>query len=102
MNAKYILDGHTPVPASLEKWAKWFEGSDETRRVALTKGDDYLVSTVFLGLDHQFGRGEPLLFETMIFGGPHDQYCDRYSTWDEAEAGHAKAVELASTIARKA
>lgn len=42
------------------------------------------VSTVFLGLDH-FGRvGEPVLWETMIFGGAHDGYQARYTsrrTW---------------------
>jgi hypothetical protein len=54
------------------------------------------VSTVFLGLDHNFGFGrKPLLFETMIFGGKHDQYQERYSTYKEAEKGHAVALELA-------
>ena len=28
--------------------------------------------TVFLGLDHDFlDRGDPILWETMVFGGPH-------------------------------
>lgn len=53
------------------------------------------VSTVFLGMDHSFGGGPPLLFETMIFGGNHDRYHERYSTWAEAEAGHEKALRLA-------
>jgi hypothetical protein len=30
----------------------------------------------------------------MIFGGDHDGYCERYCTWEEAEAGHQKAIEL--------
>ena len=38
--------------------------------------------------------GPPLLFETMIFGGPHDGYQERYTFWDEAEAGHAKALGM--------
>ena len=50
-----------------------------------------MVSTVFLGLDHAFDGGTPLLFETMIFGGEHDEYQERYATWDEAEAGHLVA-----------
>lgn len=62
------------------------------RRVKRTKVGDSDVSTVFLGLDHQFGRGAPLLFETMIFGGARDGDQFRYSTWDEAEDGHAKVV----------
>jgi len=52
------------------------------------------ISTVFLGFDHSFGGGEPLLFETMIFGGKHDEYQERYSTREEAIKGHKKAVKL--------
>ena len=48
---------------------------------------------VFLGLDHSFGSGPPLLFETMVFGGPLDEEMDRYTTWDEAEAGHKAMVK---------
>jgi hypothetical protein len=51
---------------------------------------------VFLGIDHNFfGDGPPILFETMVFGGPMDQDQRRYSTWDEAEFGHAAIVALA-------
>jgi hypothetical protein len=46
------------------------------------------VSTVFLGIDHAW-EGPPLLFETMVFGGPLDEEMERYSTWEEAERGHA-------------
>lgn len=69
----------------------------ENRRVARTVIDDtggIFVSTVFLGINHGFG-GRPLWFETMIFGGPHTNYQDRYETWDEAHAGHEKAVKIA-------
>ncbi len=52
------------------------------------------VSTVFLGLDHSWGSGPPLVFETMIFGGPNDQYQERYATYEEAEAGHKRAMWL--------
>jgi hypothetical protein len=57
------------------------------------------VSTVFLGIDHRFqhkaGDGGPLVFETMIFGGVHDGYQERYVSWREAEAGHRQAVLMA-------
>lgn len=90
---KYILVGKKAVPTdSLEEWELMYEGA--SRIVAKDRIGDVRVSTVFLGLDHSFGDGTPLLFETMIFGGPHDQYQDRYSTWEEAEAGHAKALAL--------
>ena len=93
----YILEGHKPVKVDdILTWGKWFETAD--RHVAKTTvNDEVNVSTVFLGMDHSFGGGAPLLFETMIFGGEHDQYQDRYETWEQAEAGHKKAVTLAET-----
>jgi hypothetical protein len=93
MADKYILDGKTPRPtADLMEWARWIETAD--RHIASDEVNGARVSTVFLGLDHSFGQGDPLLFETMIFGGPHDQYQDRCSTWEQAEVMHAKAVQL--------
>jgi hypothetical protein len=51
------------------------------------------VSTVWLGIDHRgCGDGPPLIFETMIFGGEHDQFCARYSTEGRAVEGHARVV----------
>jgi hypothetical protein len=96
MTQKYKLAGHEPVPCTLMEWAEWFEGGN--RIVEQTDvNPDVRVSTVFFGLDHQFGDGPPLLFETMIFGGPHDQYQERFSTWDQAESGHRAALKLAIT-----
>lgn len=86
---KYILDDkHNPVPVDdVQQWGRWYEVGD--RHV----GDDVIgnirVSTVFLGLDHAFDHGPPLLFETMVFGGALDGEREQYSTWAEAEAGHA-------------
>lgn len=89
--SRYILNGHTPVPEpDLMTWAKAFEF--ENHDVAQTMVGEARVSTVFLGLDHQWGDGPPLVFETMVFGGPLDGEQDRYSTWDEAAAGHAEMV----------
>jgi len=63
------------------------------RRVARDEVGDSDVSTVFLQLDHSFtGRPPPLVFETMVFGGPLDGECERYATWDEAEMGHARMI----------
>jgi len=89
---KYILDGHIPVICNeLMKWARWFETAN--RRVKKTKIGETEISTVFLGLDLQYGKGKPLIFETMIFGGKLDGEADRYSTWEEAEKGHKKMIE---------
>lgn len=94
---KYILVDREPVvEPDLEKWASAFNDMD-ARRVARTGvGDSVAVSTVFLGMDHGFREdGLPLLFETMVFGGPMDGDEDRYATWSEAEAGHARKVAAA-------
>ena len=59
---------------------------------------DYFVSTVFLAIDHRYiGEVPPILFETMVFpdgGNSIEDYLERYCTWQEAELGHKKAVEL--------
>lgn len=90
----YVLDGKTPKPVGgLEDWARWMQTGD--RHVAQDLVGDVRISTVFLGLDHSHVGGDPLLFETMIFGGPHDGHQTRASTWDEAEAQHAEAVAMA-------
>lgn len=35
-------------------WAEWFENTEKNRRLALTETECCQLSTVFLGLDHQF------------------------------------------------
>jgi hypothetical protein len=50
------------------------------------------VSTVWIGINHRFGPGDPLIFETMVFGGEYDEACARYSSEAQAAAGHARAV----------
>jgi hypothetical protein len=97
MNGQYILDGNGKpvIEPDLMTWATWYEAAD--RSVAKdTLSNGTKVSTVFLGLDHSFGFGVPLLWETMIFGGEHDQYQERYASREEAEKGHQRAIELAS------
>lgn len=93
MGGRYILDGHVPVACSdAMEWGKFMGGKDN-RRVAFTEIGDVRVSTVFLGIDHAWGGGPPVLFETMVFGGPLGDEQDRYCTWEDAEAGHAAMVE---------
>ena len=97
MSNHYVLeaDGKTPRKVDLMEWARSFEGTD--RCVAVDElPNDVRVSTVFLGLNHNWGDGPPVLWETMIFGGAHDGYQDRYSSRDDAIAGHAKALQLAA------
>jgi hypothetical protein len=94
MSDKYILDGHQAVPTDdLIEWARWLETAD-CHVAQDTPVPGVRVSTIFLGLDHSFGRRtEPLLFETMVFGGRLDQERERYSTWEEAEQGHRAMLQ---------
>lgn len=94
----YKLEGHKAVPIEnndVIEFAQNLETVD--RQVALTRlADGVEVSTVFLGLDHNWLGDErgPQIFETAVFGFAPDnvQIKRRYSTWDEAAAGHEKIV----------
>ena len=100
MGDNYILEGREPIEeGNLLEWAKWIANAN--RRVNISriqfsvynqKGKKkigfHTVSTVFLGLDHSFFDGPPLLFETIVFGGKLDLEMTRCSTWEEAEKMH--------------
>ena len=89
---RYILnDRNEPIEEpDLLAWARWMESAD--RHVRDSSQDDRRVSTVFLGLDHSFGDGPPVLFEPMVFLGHDGIEQERYCTWAEAEEGHARWV----------
>lgn len=92
MNGLFILDGRIPKEIEdVHEWATWYETAK--RHVADERILGCRVSTIFLGIDHQYGAGPPLVFETMIFGGPLDQEQDRCSTWEQAEAMHKSMVD---------
>jgi hypothetical protein len=112
----YVLDEQgepAPEPDTV-KWGQWFEEATKTggMRLAEDTAGPYWVSTVFIGLDHGFGRGPPVLWETIIFGmeeeeiqflGKRDRYRKtvdmfRYTSKAEALAGHARAVTLAESL----
>jgi hypothetical protein len=114
---RFILKSKIPVPEpSLIAWGRWMETAD--LRVAETMLGDVRsalgmamgcrspiaparlapsppvrILTAFTGLDPRFdGSSPPVLFESQIFGGPHDGDGERYCTWEEAEAGHQRYV----------
>ena len=74
-----------------------------TTRLFSTEIGQSRISTVFLSMDHGLGGligdGTPVLFETMVFGGEHDDYQERYHTYDEAEEGHKRIVEMVDKLA---
>lgn len=86
-------DGEPVAVDSLKDWARWFEEAGANARIVdQTHVGDADVSTVFLGLNRAHFGEPPLLFETMIFGGPWDSYQWRYTLRAEAERGHAAIV----------
>ena len=99
----FILNGKVPeATTDILRWGRAF-GDGDSRRVAETQVGDVWVSTIFMGLDHNYSRqGPPILFETMAFvGGVSADYVGfaRYATWDEAERGHADAVADVESLA---
>ena len=128
MSEWYILNpDHTVTKTEDMVEASKALADRDKKIVAQTVGaGERFVSTVFLGLDHSWMGGPPLIFETMIFEKgwltkerpkidwdrikrgkkvnfskrrPNERtdihdWQDRYSTWDEAVAGHVRALAL--------
>ena len=95
----YILTKDKKIKdVPLLKWGKWMQGRN--RLLKQTMVNNHLVSTIFLGLDHNFGLSrKKILFETMVFykGKGTSRLNDeqeRYSTYKEAIKGHNKLVKL--------
>lgn len=95
---RYILDDKgEPVPEpDLLPWGQGMEYGD--RILAVDYVGKVRISTVFLGIDHGLSfigsETAPVLWETMIFGGEHESYQERYVSRSEALDGHRHAVAL--------
>jgi len=95
-NIFYTLDDeNNPVPCDdLITWALWLHATDKKKVARTILPNGITVSTVFLGLDHRYPLDpdpRPVLFESMIFGGPDDGAQYRYHTFAEAIEGHRRA-----------
>ena len=90
------------LPISIEEW-NTLSMDMEYKVIGSTEIGPWWISTVWIGLDHRFmGDGPPLIFETMVFtksardadrSDPEYEKllefdCVRYSTEQEAVAGH--------------
>lgn len=89
----FVLDGE--IVRKPKNYGEYLSRFDmKHRRVCFTiLRDGSSVSTVFLGLDHSFGEGTPILFETL---GMHnnEEFCmKRYPTYEAALTGHRETVE---------
>lgn len=98
MNHFYLNDDHTYRCCSLTEWSEQIDKlyKENKKHLAYDIINGKLVSTIWLGLNHNHHGGRPLLFETMVFSeeqSGHDIYMDRYTTWHEAIVGHKKAVQ---------
>ena len=97
----YILDenGQPQVTEDISAWCTWIKR--DNRRVAFSHVGSVEVSTVFLAIDHNFhGNGEPILWETCVFGAPDGtDHMRRYSSLNEAQEGHAEVVEEIKALA---
>jgi hypothetical protein len=86
-----------------DEWIRLFEANDSRRVAQDTLADGTRISTVLLGLDHSFGHGPPLIFETMVFPNRSydEQDANRYTTLADAVAGHDSMVEKWRAIVDK-
>lgn len=88
---KLARDGRTPVPCDPDEFARWLHGAD--RVVACTTTPSWEVSTVFLGIPAGAPHDPPYLWESMIFVKGKDCERQRYTSYDDAAAGHTALVE---------
>lgn len=89
------------IPCSMYEFGKQVE-DPESRRIGRTQLGPYVISTVFLMIDHGFGGEKHLFFETMIWSEKDpdakykfiDKYQWRYETYEEAVEGHETIVTM--------
>jgi len=90
----YDKDGH---PLDLLTWGRLFEDRDY-KRVSHDLLGPYEISTVWMGLDHNWYSNELSIFETMIFCTDEKDelyhYQDRYSCLEDAICGHQQTMAM--------
>jgi hypothetical protein len=94
----YTLDeAHQAHPCDMQRWIYWFEVNQggPLHMLFKTQSGDVEVSTVFLGIDHNFSsEGPPLLFETMVFRNGDGDEMMRASTYELAQEQHREMVQM--------
>lgn len=83
-----------PKAVGIFEYIAWASDPNNSNALKQEKVGDVEVSTVLLMCAANLFEHPPIIFETMIFGGEHDQYQYRYATKSEALLGHARAVQL--------
>lgn len=103
------------VPCSMDEWGEMFQ-DHKRRQIGYEEISDfrtgklmYLVSTVFLGMDHSITGVHPEWFETMVFAyvvgdssrSRAEDWVERTTTYEEAMSIHEKMVNAYREIALK-
>ena len=83
----YDYDGQ---PITMEQWGELYQHERHVAETTLEDGT--YISTVWLGLDHSFGSGPPLIYETMVFRDGDGDECERYTYRHQAVEGHKLMV----------
>jgi hypothetical protein len=96
----YILKDNKPIAEpDTTKWIRWMSDHHEDRILSKTYlyGTEIEISTVFLGIDHNFFGGPPILFETAVFNhkSGESEIERRYETYETAMEGH---LEIAAQV----
>ena len=113
MNEIFPNGGRRPFGAYYDLKGKqigmweWSELQHTHKIIARSEMCGYLVSTVYLGIDHGFNDEEPpLIFETMVFGQDErtektdlHNYQYRYFTLEEAKEGHQEICKMVMSSA---
>lgn len=105
----YILDeNNNAIPVDFNEYLAWTVRAAQAGQATVGKQvaedfvGDYHISTVFLAINHTWGgKGPPILWETMIFGGEYkngEEYQERYSSHADALEGHGRAIRLARAM----
>lgn len=80
----YDEDGNS---ITQDEWAILFQAS---RWQLIAEGDGVHVSTVYIGLNHEFDPDKsPLIFESLVHVDDNEQEMVRYATKADAIVGHS-------------
>jgi hypothetical protein len=107
-NKKFILIDTLPVEIDdLIFWAKEFNNNTK-RIVKKTNIGNILISTVFLGICHEFldDHKHCILFETLVFDDKkecpeYEGHMIRYTTYQKALKGHNELVKEVKTFLKQ-
>ena len=95
-----LTDDRTVLAMTFDQWLMELKSNESGDLEPVRVGEDTInghwISTVFIGINQNFS-GVPQWFETLVFDKDEDSSSElwgaRASTWEEAEANHAEAIE---------